>query len=452
MADDIFWSAIPTGDNSRSYSEITPGGVVRAAMYSSINTSRSSSVPRGTASSSGAKMQVFASAPKKMQAPARLSAPAKGKLLLRNKAQRYKATGFVARPNKAAIAGAATLQLRTLKSVNTMPDNFCYTPSELTMVRDQKSCGCCWAVASTSMIADRVLVASNFKIRCALSSVQLMECANYLEGASPVGCEGNDPFTALQSLKNRPIYLRAEPNYPRKDYTQPTSVSDCSSGNEAEPSDFAVSASDVYMVTKEIPEDASEDEKAAIIKENVENMKQSIYNEGPLVVVFAGPDDFKDYDGNTIYQAPEGFDPASSDAWHAVEMVGWGKDESTGQSYWVCRNSWGDAWPVVHKKCNGMGFFYIVMGKNECAIEAYAAAVTPKIINASKALKTPNNVYPGETACTAGRSFWSSPIVGPVTWGAVIVVAAVGGIGFYLWQNHKKTGRWMPDFLQKLIA
>lgn len=447
----MFWSAIPTPSNTdRSYSELTPGGVVRAAMYSSIKMPRASSTTHSISSGSG-KMQVFASAPKKMQSPARLATPAKGKLMLRNKAQRYKSTGFVERPSKSVTAGAATLTLRTLKSSNVMPDNFCYTPSELTMVRDQKSCGCCWAVSSTSMIADRVLVSSNYKIRCSLSAVQFMECSDYVEGSSPVGCEGNDPFTALQALKNKPIYLQAEPAYPRKDYTQTTSANECSAGS-VEPTEFAVTASDVFMVTKEIPEDASEDEKAATIKENVENMKQSIFNEGPLVVVFAVPDDFKDYDGNTIYQSPEGFDPSKSDAWHAVEMVGWGKDEASGQSYWVCRNSWGDKWPVVHKKCNGMGFFYIVMGKNDCAIEAYAAGVTPKILNPSKAPKTPNDVYPGETACTATRGFFSTPFIGPVTWGEVIVVAAVAGIGFYLWDNHKKTGHWVPEFARKLIA
>lgn len=454
MSDDLFWSAIPTpSDSDRSYSELTPGGVVRAAMYSSVKMPRSSAIPR--ASSSGApsgKAQVFASAPKKMQSAARLAAPAKGKLMLRNKAQRYKATGFMARPSKSATAGSSALTLRTLKSANKMPDNFCYTPSELTMVRDQKSCGCCWAVSSTSMIADRVLVASNYKIRCALSAVQFMECSNYPEGSSPVGCEGNDPFTALQTLKSKPIYLQAEPAYPRKDYTQTTSASDCSSASSAEPTEYAVTASDAFMVTKEIPEDASEEEKAAVIKENVENMKQSIYNEGPLVVVFCVPDDFKDYDGNTIYQAPEGFDPSKSDAWHAVECVGWGKDEASGQSYWVCRNSWGDAWPVQHKKCNGMGFFYIVMGKNECAIESYAAAITPKILNPGKAPKTPNDVYPGEAACTAGRGFWSAPAIGPLTWGNIIVLVAVAGAGYYLWNNHKKTGKWVPEAVSKLVA
>ena len=453
MADDIFWSNVPTaGDNTeKSYAELTPGGVVKAVMYSSVGMPKSTSSYSGFASSAS-KSQVFAAAPKKMQSPARLASPSKGKLMLRNPAQRYKATGFMARPSKTRVAGSAGLALRTLKSPNKMPDNFCYTPSELTQVKDQKSCGCCWAVSSASMLSDRALVSSGFKIRCALSSVQLMECANYVEQCSPVGCEGNDVFTGLKTVKSKPIYMRPESKYPRTDYSQTTSAANCSAASEAEPTDYCVTATDVFLVTKEIPADAEESEKASIITENVENMKQSIFNEGPIVANFVVPDDFKDYDGNTIYQAPTGFDASSSDAWHAIEMIGWGKDETTGQAYWVCRNSWGTAWPVVHKKCNGMGFFYIAMGKNECNIESLAVGATVKVLNGNKAPKTPNDVYPGESACTAGRSLFNTPIVGPITWGEVIVVAAVAGVGYYVWKNHKKTGKWTPAFMSKLMA
>jgi hypothetical protein len=447
MADDVFWSSVK-GEADKSYSELTSGGIVRAAMYSSIKAPKSA-----TSTTRSGTAHVYASVPTKINQPSfRLVAPAKGKLTLRNPAKRYKVTGFRARPSMSLTAGAAGLPLRTLKSPSKMPDNFCYTPSELTQVRDQKSCGCCWAVSSTSMLADRALVASKYKIRCALSAVQFMECSEYQEGAPAVGCEGNDPFTALQSLKTKPIFLRPEADYPRTDYTQTSSPNDCSSGQEPTDS-YAVTATDVFMVTKDIPTDASSDERQQAIDENVENMKQSIYNEGPLVVVFAVPKDFVDYDGNTIYQAPDNFDPNNEEmisGWHAVECVGWGKDEGSGQMYWVCRNSWGQGWPVAHKACNGMGFFYIAMGKNECNIEAYAAGATIRLVNPEKAPKSPNDVYPGEAACTAGRNFFMQRVVGPITWGEIIVTAAVAGVGYYVWMNHKKTGRWIPDFISKI--
>ena len=434
MADDSFWSGSASSKGDSSYAELSSGGVVRAALYSTMRMP-SVSYRATTMEPQVARSQVFATVPVKVShSPTRLAAPARGKLMLRNPRVPYKATGFMARPSKAITAGAATLTLRTLKSLSKMPDNFCYTPQELTSVRDQKSCGCCWAVSSTSMIADRVMVKN--KIRCALSAVQFMECSNY-NGSEAVGCEGNDPFTALQTLKDKPMYLKAESKYPRADYTQPTKAADCSAAN-ADDGDYGVTASDVFMVTKEVPAEASDSEKQATIAENVENMKQSLFNEGPLVVVFAVPDDFSNYDGNTIYQPPEGFDPSSSEAWHAVEMVGWGKDATSGQSYWVCRNSWGSGWPVAHKKCNGMGFFYIAMGTNACNIESYAAAVTPKVVNSGKAPKSDNDVYPGESVCTTGRGFWSTPIVGNITWGEVIIVAAICGAGYYAYKERDK--------------
>ena len=253
-------------------------------------------------------------------------------------------------------------------------------------------------------------------------------------------------------MKDKPIFLKADTQYPRTDYSVSSDANACVAGSEADQNDFCITASEVFMVTSEIPEDATPEEKKAAIETNVQNMQTHLYNEGPLVVVFAVPEDFSNYDGNTIYQAPEGFDYTSSNSWHAVELVGWGKDAESGQKYWVCRNSWGDKWPVVHKKCNGMGFFYIAMGKNECAIENYAAGITPKIINANKAPRTANDVYPGEGACTMGRGFFSTPIVGSITWGQVIVVAAVAGVGYYMWRNHKKTGNWTPEYVRKLLA
>ena len=450
MADDGFWNPSGNVDPQRSYSEQSAGGTVKMESYSTARSTikRASAVNAGsTIATTRVGSQIFATVPKKMSHPARrLAAPAAGKLMLRNPAQRYKATSFQARPSKAVSAGAAALPLRTLKSPSKMPDNFCYTPSELTQVRDQKACGCCWAVSSSSMVADRVLVATNFKVRSALSPVQMMECASYPEGVQAVGCEGNDPFTALLALKDKPVYLRSDAAYPRTDYTQTSSAANCTAAQEAG-SEYGVSASEVFMATKPIPAEANAEQKAALIKENVENMKQTLYNEGPLVVVFAVPDDFKDYDGNTIYQSPTGWDFATSEAWHAVELVGWGKDGASGQEYWVCRNSWGDKWPVQRKKCAGMGFFFIALGKNMCGIEQYAAGVIPKIANQGKAVQSPNDAFPGDGAlCVgggSGGSFLNTRVVGNITLGQVVVGAVVAYVGLYLYKNHRKTGKWL---------
>lgn len=54
---------------------------------------------------------------------------------------------------------------------------------------------------------------------------------------------------------------------------------------------------------------------------------------------------------------------------HAVLLVGYGVEETTGEKFWSVKNSWGDAWGED-------GYFRIRRGTNECSIESMAVEIT----------------------------------------------------------------------------
>ncbi len=124
-------------------------------------------------------------------------------------------------------------------------------------------------------------------------------------------------------------------------------------------------------------------------------VRQEIYNNGPIETSFLVYPDFLFYKGGKImilisfvkslnkkflrirrlilgiYHHTVGWWPLGG---HAVKVVGWGVEN--GIKYWQMANSWGDKWGED-------GFFRIRRGINECWIETQMHAVTPSEANAT---------------------------------------------------------------------
>lgn len=340
---------------------------------------------------------------------------------LRAPGSSYTNTGFH-RPVLASVVGADKLPLRVLRSTVPVPANFCWQPQDLTSTLDQGQCGSCWAHAAVSVLGDRMSAQTNGAVRTALEVQQVMECSEYLKGTPPVGCEGNEVYTALASLVSRNIKICAMGQYARQYDAANSTSSLCASASSGE---YYVTVGDAFLISEPVKtpgDDAN--------KRNIENMKNHIYFEGPIVGTFLVYPDFQNYDGTTIYEPTKGGQPEGA---HAIELIGWGTDPTSGAEYWVGRNSWGTSWPANHRQCAGTGTFYMIMGKNVCEIEAWCAGAHPIPHNLEKAPRDAGGMYPGERPCSDDDKHKLRPTLSgnsrkATTIGVVLGIAIITGI------------------------
>ena len=104
-----------------------------------------------------------------------------------------------------------------------------------------------------------------------------------------------------------------------------------------------------------------------------DKMKAELHQNGPISCGIHATDNFeKNYNqinegkGNYIYSEKVLFPMIN----HEISVIGYGTDASTGEQYWIGRNSWGTYW-------GDYGFFYMAMDSNNLAIESDCLAGTP---------------------------------------------------------------------------
>jgi len=104
---------------------------------------------------------------------------------------------------------------------------------------------------------------------------------------------------------------------------------------------------------------------------NEELMRIQLVRDGPLSVAFEVYDDFMSYSGGIYHHTGLNyrFNPFAITN-HAVLAVGYGADPTTGEKFWIVKNSWSESW-------GEQGYFRIRRGTNECNIESIAVAAIP---------------------------------------------------------------------------
>jgi len=227
----------------------------------------------------------------------------------------------------------------------------------ITTIRDQSSCGSCWAFGAAEAISDRYCTYGVTNV--SISANDLVACCSDCGD----GCNGGNPASAwdywvhsglvdttcdpypFQPCEHH-IPAGRYPTCPSKIYPTPKCVKKCNASSTSWKSSLHF-GSDSWSLSGE------------------KDFMAEVYNHGPFEVALDVYSDFPSYKSG-VYHKTKG---ATLLGGHAVRLVGWGV--LNGTKYWKIANSWNEDW--------GMGgYFLIRRGNDECGIEDEGSAGSPK--------------------------------------------------------------------------
>jgi len=270
------------------------------------------------------------------------------------------------------ITGRGTLPVRSNKELDVeLPDEFdarkewdkCPSISE---IRDQSSCGSCWAVAAVESMSDRHCIHKAGEL-FHYSAEDMLSCCE----ECGYGCDGGDPYSAMQYWQKTGVVSGGQygSNQGCRPYTMKKCehhvsgpLPDCNQFHYTTPA-CKQQCESSYSIT--YAEDKHYASEAFSVDSNEEAIMKEIMTNGPVEAAFNVYSDFPSYKSG-VYKRSSG---TSFLGGHAVRMLGWGLEDGT--KYWLMANSWNDGW-------GDQGFFKILRGTDECGIEDDIVAGIPK--------------------------------------------------------------------------
>ncbi|XP_037553434.1 cathepsin B [Nematolebias whitei] len=233
-------------------------------------------------------------------------------------------------------------------------------------IRDQGSCGSCWAFGAAEAMSDRVCIHSNGIVSLEISSEDLLSCCD----SCGMGCNGGYPSAAWtywteDGLVTGGLY---DSHIGCRPYTIPPcehhvngSRPSCTGEGGDTPSCKSKCESGY---TPSYKQDKHYGKTAYSVEADETEIQSEIYKNGPVEGAFTVYEDFPLYKSG-VYQHVSG----SAVGGHAIKILGWGQEN--GVPYWLCANSWNTDW-------GDNGFFKILRGSNHCGIESEIVAGIPK--------------------------------------------------------------------------
>jgi len=221
-------------------------------------------------------------------------------------------------------------------------------------------CGSCWAQGSTSALADRfnIMLKDQNPTPVALDAQVIVNCR---AGGS---CEGGNPGGVYEYAHKSGIPDSSCEQYVAHDLDKSSCAAidlckdctwpPCPVGQTCQDKCRAVDFRHYYASNYYSLSGASK-------------MKAELTKNGPISCGIEVTDKFEAYTGG-IYSEYKLWPMIN----HEISVVGWGTDATTGEEYWIGRNSWGTYWGEA-------GFFRMATGRHGLGIENDCTAGIPSL-------------------------------------------------------------------------
>lgn len=198
-------------------------------------------------------------------------------------------------------------QLSAPVDVTALPDVFDWrTMAGTTPAKNQGNCGSCWAFAATGQLEAHVRI---FDGRIEdLSEQAVVDCNT--RGAS---CAGGWAFAAYEVFRDYGAVLESCVPYQARDDLPCTQTSCEVAGRVA---------------------------GWSYIPNGVSQIKQAIYDTGPVATSMTVLDEFYNYNSGCYSNS------TMENVNHGVLIVGWDDTQCGGNGAWIVKNSWGDDWGI----------------------------------------------------------------------------------------------------------
>ena len=233
-------------------------------------------------------------------------------------------------------------------------------------IRDQGSCGSCWAFGAVEAMSDRYCIHSNQTKHFRFSADDLVSCCH----TCGFGCNGGFPGAAW-SYWTRKGLCSGGP-YGSDQGCRPYEIAPCEhhvngtrpacDASEGHTPKCNKECQSSYKISYK--DDKKFGKSSYSVSKDVDKIQREIMANGPVEGAFTVYEDLINYKEG-VYQHVTG----KMLGGHAIRILGWGVEDGT--PYWLIANSWNTDW-------GNNGFFKILRGNNHCGIEAEISAGIPK--------------------------------------------------------------------------